>query len=62
MTTETIVKRVICDKKKSAEVLLLELGLPSSLIVLINGQIAKLDALIDEGDEIIILPLLAGGS
>lgn len=62
MTTETIVKRVICDQRKTVEALLMELGLLSSLIVLINGKIAKLDALIDEGDEIIILPLLAGGS
>ncbi|MFQ5820579.1 MAG: MoaD/ThiS family protein [Candidatus Heimdallarchaeota archaeon] len=62
MTTETIIKRVICDQRKSVEALLMELGLSSSFIVLINGKIAKLNSLIDEGDEIIILPLLAGGS
>ncbi|MFQ6125198.1 MAG: hypothetical protein ACE5R6_11425 [Candidatus Heimdallarchaeota archaeon] len=59
---ETIVKWIIYDNRKTVEAFLLELGLATSYIVLINGKIAKLKALINKWDEVIILPQLARGS
>ena len=61
LATESTIKRVIVEQKKSVEALLIELGLPTSLVVLVNGKRTKLDDLIDVGEEIIILPPLAGG-
>jgi len=61
LPTEAIVKQVIVDQKKSVEALLTELGLSKSLVVLVDGARAQLDDLIEEGQEIIILPPLAGG-
>lgn len=58
---EKIAQRIIVTETKTVGELLSELGLSKDHVVLIAGKRVSLDFEIQENDQVIVLPLIAGG-
>jgi len=58
---ENIVQRIIVTETKTVAELLIELGLSTNHVVLIDGKRVPLNFEIQENDNVIVLPLIAGG-
>jgi sulfur carrier protein ThiS len=58
---EKIAQRIIVTETKTVGELLSELGLSKDHVVLIDGKRVSLDFEIQENDQVIVLPLIAGG-
>lgn len=58
---ENIVQRIIVTETKTVAELLSELGLSTNHVVLIDGKRVPLNFEIQENDNVIVLPLIAGG-
>jgi sulfur carrier protein ThiS len=58
---EKIAQRIIVTETKTVRELLGELGLSKDHVVLIDGKRVSLDFEIQENDQVVVLPLIAGG-
>lgn len=58
---EMQIQRITLAEPKTAAELLNELNLSTNHIVLVEGKRVPLDFLIQENDNVVILPLIAGG-
>jgi len=58
---ENIVHRITVTETKTVAELLVELGLSTNHVVLIDGKRVPLSFEIQENDSVIVLPLIAGG-
>jgi sulfur carrier protein ThiS len=58
---EKIAQRIIIEETKTVAELLSELGLSRDHIVLIDGKRVPLDFELQENEQVIVLPLIAGG-
>ncbi|MDH4212545.1 MAG: MoaD/ThiS family protein [Candidatus Thorarchaeota archaeon] len=58
---ENLVQRITVTEPKTAAELLVELGLSSNHVILVDGKRVPLTFEIQENDSVIVLPLIAGG-
>ncbi len=58
---ENVVQRITVIESKTVAELLVELGLSINHVVLIDGKRVPLTFKIQENDNVVILPLIAGG-
>ena len=58
---ENIIQRITVTETKTVAELLVELGLSTNHVVLIDGKRVPLTFEIQENDSVIVLPLIAGG-
>lgn len=58
---ENLVHRITVTETKTVAELLVELGLSTNHVVLIDGKRVPLSFEIQENDSVIVLPLIAGG-
>ncbi|NVM31222.1 MAG: MoaD/ThiS family protein [Candidatus Helarchaeota archaeon] len=61
--TSTVLTKVTVEKQTTVGDLLTQLKIPSGkyLAVLVDGKKADLDEQVNEGQKVIILPMIAGG-
>jgi sulfur carrier protein ThiS len=55
------IHELVLEESKTVAQLLTELGLSTEHVVLVNGERQALDAVLQEHDSVIVLPLIAGG-
>jgi sulfur carrier protein ThiS len=55
------IHELVLEESKTVAQLLAELGLSTEHVVLVNGERQALDAVLQEHDSVIVLPLIAGG-
>ncbi|MFW9961572.1 MAG: MoaD/ThiS family protein [Candidatus Thorarchaeota archaeon] len=58
---ENLVHRITVTETKTVAELLVELGLSTNHVVLIDGKRVPLNFEIQENDSVIVLPLITGG-
>ena len=55
------VRELVITETKTVAELLTELNLSNDHVVLVDGERQSLDAILNEHDTVIVLPLIAGG-
>lgn len=58
---EKFIQRITVTEPKKVAELLIELGLSTNHVVLIDGKRVPLTFEIQENDSVVVLPLIAGG-